>query len=75
MTDDPNVAPDGQPVLKRFTKGQRPFQTTPNPKRRKTDRNRQPRILDAYEAMEQRRKGRLYEDDDISPFTVDEDDQ
>lgn len=73
MTDDPNVAPDGQPVLKRFTKGQRPFQTTPNPKRRKTDRNRQPRILDAYEAMQARAAGRLYDDDDISPFTSEDD--
>ena len=49
------------------------MQTAPNPKRTTNQRNKQPRILDAYEAMQARAAGRLYDDDDISPFTSEDD--
>jgi len=69
---DPLTTPTGEPVIKRHPSG-RPMQTAPNPKRTKNQRNKQPRILDAYEAMQARAAGRLYDDDDISPFTSEDD--
>lgn len=86
---DPLTTPSGQPVIRRRdglrNSGDLWFSKKPtskvehepriNPERRKPKlvKPRTPRILDAYEAMQARAAGRLYDDDDISPFTSEDD--
>lgn len=64
---DPLTTPNGEPVLKRNPR------LIPERRKPKLVKPRTPRILDAYEAMQARAAGRLYDDDDISPFTSEDD--
>lgn len=84
---DPLITPSGQPVIRRKDglRGNDWFGGPPTPKAERLPNNlverrkpklvkpRTPRILDAYEAMQARAAGRLYDDDDVSPFTSEDD--